>query len=103
MPRNPMPAVRAMAVATVLMACAVEAQQSPAMRVHVKLPAYRQAVAIDTIMFVTDHEASAAALWAAAARVFYDYKISTDLRASLGGVVGTSTYVKSSFMMNFPM
>ena len=103
MPKRLILVARAIAVAAVLLTRSAEAQQSAAIRVHVKLPAYRQAVAIDTVMFVTDHEASGAALWAAAARVFYDYKISTDLRDSVGGVVGTAKYVKSSFMMNFPM
>jgi hypothetical protein len=94
--------VRACAAALVLAAGAAHAQQ-PAQRVHVKLPAYRQAIAIDTIMFVTDHEVSAGVLWAAAAKVFYDYKIATDLRDSAGGVVGTTKYVKSSYLINFPM
>ena len=49
--------------------------QPPGIRVRVLLPAYRQAIAIDTIMFVTDQEAPAAKVWAAAAKVFYDYKI----------------------------
>ena len=58
------------------------AAQAPA-RVRVNLPAYKHAVAIDTIMVVTDHEAPAAKVWAAAARVFYDYKMPTDLRDSV--------------------
>lgn len=77
--------------------------QAGAGRVHVKLPAYRGTIAIDTIMFVTDHEASAAAVWTAASRVFYDAKIATDLRDSVGGVVGTTKYVKSAYLGSFPM
>lgn len=78
------------------------AQQAP-IRVRVTFPAYRQAVAIDTVMFVTDHDASAGKVWAAAARVFYDYKIATDLRDSVAGTVGVTKYVKSSYMVNLPM
>lgn len=90
------------ATASALLAMTVAAQQ-PAVRVRVVLPAFRNAIAIDTVMLVTDHEVSAGALWAAAARVFYDYKMPTDLRDSVGGVVGTTRYVKSTYMQNFPM
>lgn len=89
--------------AVVLFAAPVPAQQGSAGRVHVKLPAYKGAIAIDTIMFVTDHDASAAAVWSAASRVFYDARIATDLRDSAGGIIGTTKYVKSSYMGNVPM
>ena len=89
--------------AAVLFGGVAGAQQPAGGRVHVKLPAYKGTIAIDTVMFVTDHEASAAAVWSAASRVFYDAKIATDLRDSVGGVVGTTKYVKSTYMVNFPM
>ena len=89
--------------AAVLCATAAGAQQSSSGRVHVKLPAYKASIAIDTILIVTDHEASAAAVWSAASRVFYDAKIATDLRDSVGGVVGATKYVKSSYMGTVPM
>ena len=89
-------------LAASLLAPVVGAQSAP-IRVRVTLPAYRQAIALDTIMFVTDQVGTSAKVWAAAARVFYDYKISTDLRDSTGGVVGTTKYVKSTYMVNFPM
>lgn len=76
--------------------------QAPA-RVRVILPAYKHAVAIDTIMMVTDHDAPAAKVWAAAARVFYDYKMPTDLRDSVGGLIGNTKYIKSTYLVNFPM
>jgi hypothetical protein len=90
-------------VLAALVAGSAGGQQSAIPRVSVKLPAYKGTIAIDTIMFVTDHEASAAAVWSAASRVFYDAKIATDLRDSVGGVVGTTKYVKSSYMGNVPM
>ena len=88
--------------AACFVAAVVQAQQIP-IRVRVMLPAYRQGVAMDTIMFVTDHEGSAGKVWSAAAKVFYDYKIATDLRDSIAGTVGATKYVKSTYMVNFPM
>ena len=96
--------VQALAITTILsatIAAAVRAQQDN--RIRVLLPAYRQAVTLDTIMFVTDQEGPATKVWAAAARVFYDYKIPTDLRDSIAGTVGTTKFVKSTYMVNFPM
>ena len=93
------PTVRQALAASLCVAAAVQAQQ-PAMRVRVVLPAYRHPVAIDTIMFVTEHDAPAAAVWKAAEKVFYDMKITTDTRDSVRGVVGIVKYVKSSYMGN---
>lgn len=93
-----LPAVRqALLAASLCLAAVVHAQQ-PAMRVRVVLPAYRHPVAIDTIMLVTDHDAPAAAVWKAAEKVFYDLKITTDTRDSVGGIIGIVKYVKSSYL-----
>ena len=100
----PQSLIRALgALATVASFAAAAGAQSSPIRVRVTLPAYRSAVAVDTIMFVTDQDGSAGQVWTAAAKVFYDYKIATDLHDSTGGVVGTTKYVKSSYMVTFPM
>ncbi|MBM4193832.1 MAG: hypothetical protein FJ202_05565 [Gemmatimonadetes bacterium] len=72
-------------------------------KVRVSLPAYRQPVALDTMLFVTEHEVPAGKVWSAAERVFYDYKIATDKRDSVEGVIGTTRYVKSTYFQKFPM
>ena len=97
------PALRAaLRAALVCLAVAAQAQQ-PAIRVRVILPAYRHPVAIDTIMLVTTHDAPAGAVWKAAEKVFYDLKITTDRRDSVGGIIGVVKYVKSSYMGKEPM
>lgn len=93
--------IRAVATAGLLVSIA-QAQQLPD-RVRVTIPAYRQAIAMDTILVVSVQEMPAANVWSAAAKVFYDYKIPTDLRDSVAGTVGATRYVKSTFLANFNM
>ena len=92
--------VRALAVTAGVVAPLVA--QGPA-RVRVVLPAFTQPIAMDTIISLTEFEAPAGRVWSAAARVFYDYKIPTDVRDSARGVVGTVAYTKSSYFQDFMM
>ena len=72
-------------------------------RVRVILPAFAQAIAIDTIMHTYDLDAPRQKVWAAAARVFYDYKMPTDLRDSVRGVVGSTKFVRSGTFVDAMM
>jgi hypothetical protein len=78
------------------------AQRAPT-RVRAVLPAYTVPIAIDTIMQRTPLDATPGAVWSAAAKVFYDLKIATDVRDSASGVVGVTKLNKSSFFANEPM
>ena len=65
-------------------------------RVRAVLPAYREPIALDTIMLVSDQDAPAGKVWAAAEKVFYDLKIPTDTRDSAKGVIGVVNPISSS-------
>lgn len=93
--------VRIAAVASLAAPPAARAQLPD--RVRVLLPAFSQPVAIDTIMHSYDLKAPAAKVWAAAARVFYDYKMPTDLRDSTRGVVGSTRFVRSGMFVDAMM
>lgn len=79
----------------------VTAQDAP--HVRVILPGFGTPIAIDTILALTDHDAPPDRVWTAAARVFDDYRVATDIRDSLRRVVGATRYVKSSSMAGFTM
>jgi hypothetical protein len=89
-------------VSAVLVAAGTLAAQGP-MRVRVVLPAYHEPIALDTVMRVTEYEATPGKLWSTAEKVFYDLKISTDTRDSVRGVIGNTNYVKSGMMTGKPM
>jgi hypothetical protein len=101
-----MPTSRVTVAAALLLAAAFSgtapAQRAPT-RVRAVLPAYNVPIAIDTIMQRTTLDAKPGAVWSAAAKVFYDLKISTDLRDSVTGVVGVTTLRRSSFFADQPM
>jgi hypothetical protein len=80
---------------------AASAQAVP--RVRVNLPAYPSAVAIDTIMLVTTHDAPAARVYRAAERAFAELKIPIDTRDSTIGVLGIKRFNKSTSLAGQPM
>jgi hypothetical protein len=95
--------IRVTLLAAVLLAAAqAEGQRAPT-RVRAVLPAYRTPIALDTIMQRTPLEATPGAVWSAAAKVFYDLKLSTDVRDSVSGAVGVTKYNKSSFFADQAM
>jgi hypothetical protein len=91
----------AIACLTMGLAPPIGAQGVPAVRVV--LPGYGTPIAIDTILAITNHDASPLRVWTAVARVFDDYHIVPDIRDSLRLVVGATRYVKSTSMANFTM
>lgn len=78
-------------------AMTLEAQRQPS-RVRVVLPAYRTPIALDTIMQHFPVDATPGAVYTAAAKAFYDLKISVDTKDSLQGVIGITHLLKSSFL-----
>ena len=87
----------AMLFAASAVAAADVCAQTPT-RIRAVLPAYREPIALDTIMLVTDQDAPAGKVWAAAEKVFYDLKIPTDTRDSVKGVIGVVKYTRSGMM-----
>lgn len=99
MPFQSRVAVRCAAVLLALAVAAPVAAQTPIVaRLRVQLPAYRSPVIMDTLVMPAEHDAPYAAAWAAAERVFYELKISTDKRDSAQGVLAATRYTKSSNM-----
>jgi hypothetical protein len=97
------PLTRLTLLAAGLLAAGESGAQRAPTRVRAVLPAYRTPIAVDTIMQRTPLDATPGAVWSAAAKVFYDLKISTDVRDSATGVVGVTKLNKSSFFANEPM
>jgi hypothetical protein len=102
-PMTKIPLTRLTLLAAGLLAAGRVDAQRPATRVRAVLPAYNVPIAIDTIMQRTSLDAKPGAIWSAASKVFYDLKISTDIRDSAGGVIGVTKLNKSSFFANEPM
>ena len=99
--KNPSGSCRRAFVAFLIVVSAIGAAavgaQTPT-RVRAVLPAYREPIALDTIMLVSDQDAPAGKVWAAAEKVFYDLKIPTDTRDSAKGVIGVVRYTRSGMM-----
>jgi hypothetical protein len=90
-------------VGFLLVAPEARARQAAA-RIRVVLPAYSTPIAIDTIMQGRRRlDAPAGQVWTSAERVFYDLKVTTDVRDSVAGYVGVKNLVKSSSMAGKPM
>jgi hypothetical protein len=78
------------------------AQRAPT-RIRAVLPASSVPIALDTIMQRTPLEASPGAVWSAASKVFYDLKISTDVRDSTGGTIGVTKLNRTSYFADQPL
>jgi hypothetical protein len=86
-----------------LLAVSSLAAQRAVPRVRVVLPAYRTPIALDTIMQRYIFNEPAGKVWSAASKVFYDLKISTDMRDSIQGIVGITHLQKSNSFGGHPM
>jgi len=81
---------------------AVASSQTPT-RLRAILPAYREPIALDTVMLVTKQAAPAGKVWATAEKVFYDLKIPVDTRDSVRGIIGVIKFTKSGYLLDKPI
>ena len=67
----------------------------PAGRVRVSLPGFTAPIALDTVATVTEINAPIGKVWAAAADAMKQFAIPVDVRDSLAGLVGSTSFAKS--------